>query len=189
MNLLRAAALALAAAATLGLAGCGTMYYTPEGADSSLMLRGHDPVAYFVAGRATRGRADIKADHRGYIYRFASEESRRLFITSPDKYVPQFGAFSAQGMVYGIPVATDGESFKVIDGKLYLFDSARARQYFEMDQERNLELAAHYWQTEVRDAVNWQLQAFKRLLLRVPHYRSNVELEAEYEKRFGRKPG
>lgn len=182
----RAVAAALAAAL---LAGCGTMFYTPEGADSSLMLHGFDPVAYFAAGRAERGRPDIKADHRGYIYRFASDESRRQFITNPERYVPQFGGFSAQGMVYGIPVAGDSQSFKIIDGRLYLFDSLRARQYFEMDQERNLKLALHYWEAEVRDAANWQMQAFKRLLFRVPHFKSNAELAKEYEKKFGRQPG
>jgi hypothetical protein len=58
-----------------------------------------------------------------------------------------------------------------------------------MDQERNLKLAQHYWEAEVRDAANWQLQAFKRLFLRVPHFRSNAELAEEYERKFGRKPG
>jgi YHS domain-containing protein len=184
---LRSRAAALLAAACLS--ACGTMFYTPDGADSSLMLHGYDPVAYFAAGQATPGRAELKADHRGYIYRFASDESRRQFITNPDRYVPQFGGFSAQGMVYAIPVAGDSRTFKIIDDRLYLFDSPRARLYFEMDQERNLKLALHYWETEVRDAPNWQLQALKRLFFHVPHFRTNAELAEEYEKRFGRKPG
>ncbi len=134
------------------------------------------------------GRSDIKTDHRGLTYRFASDESRRQFITSPERYVPQFGGFCAQSMAYAIPAAADAHSFKIIDGKLYLFDSARARLYFEMDQERNLKLAWHYWETEVQDS-NWRLQSWKRLLFRVPHYKSSAELAEEYEKRFGKKPG
>ncbi len=176
-------------AVALLLAGCGgAVNVVAEGSDENLVLRGNDAVAYFTAGRPLPGRADIKTDHRGLTYRFASEESRRQFITNPERYAPQFGGFCAQSMAYAIPVATDAATFKIIDGKLYLFASPRARLYFEMDQERNLKLAWSYWETEVQDS-NWRLQSWKRLLLRVPHYKSNAELAEEYERRFGRKPG
>ena len=184
------ARLGFAAAMVLvfSLAACGSMNVVSEGDDSDLMLRGNDPVAYFTAGRPLPGRSDIKAEHRGLTYRFTSGENRRQFITNPEQYVPQFGGFCAQSMAYAIPVPTDANSFKIIDGKLYLFDGARARLYFEMDQERNLKLAWHYWESEAMDN-NWRLQAWKRLLLRVPHYKSNAELAEEYQKRFGRTPG
>lgn len=81
----------------------------------------------------------------------------------------------------------DASTFKIIDGKLYLFASPRARPYFEKDQERNLRLAWNYWETEVQDS-NWRFQSWKRQLLRVPHYKSNAELAEEYQKRFGRPP-
>jgi len=57
-----------------------------------------------------------------------------------------------------------------------------------MDQERNLRLAWHYWETEVQDST-WRLQAWKRMFWRVPNYKSNADLAVEYEKRFGKKPG
>ena len=176
-------------AVALLLAGCGgAVNVVAEGSDDKLMLGGNDAVAYFAAGRALPGGADIKTDHRGLTYRFASDESRRQFITNPERYAPQFGGFCAQSMAYAIPVATDATTFKIIDGRLYLFASPRARLYFEMDQERNLKLAGSYWDTEVRDS-NWRLQSWKRILLRVPNFRSNPELAEEYERRFGRKPG
>ena len=161
---------AILAAVLLGACG-GAVNVVSEGGDSDLMLRGNDAVAYFTAGKAVPGRSDIKTDHRGLTYRFASDESRRQFITSPERYAPQFGGFCTQSMAYAIPVsvnaAADASSFKIIDGKLYLFTSARARLFFEMDQERNLKLATHYWETEVRDSI-WQLQALKRLPYRRP---------------------
>ena len=181
--------LGVALLAAVLLAGCGgAVSVISEGDDSNLMLRGNDAVAYFTAGKALAGRSDIKTDHRGLTYRFASEESRRQFITNPERYVPQFGGFCAQAMAYAVPATTDASVFKIIDGRLYLFSSARTRLYFEMDQERNMKLANHYWETEVSDS-NWRLQSLKRLLFRVPHYKSNAELAEEYEKRFGRKPG
>lgn len=171
------------------LVSCGSVNYTPDGADSALMLHGYDPVAYYRTGQPAPGRADLKADYRGYYYRFASEENRRQFITAPENYVPQFGGFCAQSMAYAIPVAADGRTFKIIDGRLYLFDGPRARLYFEMDQERNLKAANDYWESEVRGSASWRYQALKRLVLRVPGYRSNADLAEEYQRRFGRAPG
>jgi len=170
------------------IAACSTLNVVSEGGDSNLMLRGNDPVAYFTAGSAVPGRTDTKTRHHGATFRFASDENRRQFITSPDRYTPQFGGFSAQAMAYAVPVPADGSTFKIIDGKLYLFENPRAKLYFEMDQERNLRMANQYWESEVRDSGSWQVQSWKRLLWRVPGYKSGSDLDAEYEKRFGRKP-
>jgi YHS domain-containing protein len=180
--------LGLAALAFLLLPGCGLLQPLPESADADLMLGGHDPVAYFSAGRPVAGRPEIRAEHRGASYRFASEESRRQFITHPDRYVPRFDGLCANGMAYAMPAESDPASFKIIEGRLYLFANRRARLYFEMDQERNLRLANHYWQTEVGDA-NRTLQFLKRQVFRVPHYKTNAQLAEEYEKRFGKSPG
>lgn len=170
------------------IAACGSMNLVSEGGDSNLMLRGNDPVAYFIVGKAVPGNAAIKVEHRGATYRFASEDNRRMFITSPERFVPQFGGFCTNGMAYAVPIAGDTDNFKIIDGKLYMFGGYRSKLYFEMDQERNLKLADHYWETEVRDS-SWRLQSWRRLLFRVPHYKTNAELAEEYEKRFGKKPG
>jgi YHS domain-containing protein len=183
------ARLAFAAAMVLisSLTACTTVNVVSEGGDSDLMLAGNDPVAYFAAGKALPGRSDIKAEHRGLTYRFASDEDRRQFITNPERFVPQFGGFCAQAMAYAVPIPADAQTFKIVDGKLYLFATPRARLYFEMDQERNLKLAWHYWDTEVADS-NWRLQAWKRLVFRVPEYKSDAELAKEYERRFGKNP-
>ncbi len=181
-------AAAVAATAALLLSACGSVNVVAEGGDSNLMLGGNDPVAYFAAGTAVSGRTSIKTQHLGLTYRFASDENRRQFITSPERYAPQFGGFCAHTMAYAIPAPASADIFKIIDGKLYLFADARAKLYFEMDQERNLNLAWHYWETEVRD-TNWRVQSFKRLMYRVPNYKTNAELAEEYRKRFGKEPG
>jgi YHS domain-containing protein len=170
------------------LAACSTLSSLFGGGDANLALGGYDPVAYFTAGTPVLGNRAIQVTHNGGLYSFSSEENRRLFVTSPTKYVPQFDGFSAGKMVYAIPEPGEPSVFKIIDGKLYLFASARERLYFEMDQERNLRLASQYWESEVKDAT-WQVQHWKRLVFRVPHYRTDTELAAEYERRFGKKPG
>lgn len=182
------ALLAGAALALAFLAGCGSMNVVSEGSDPQLMLKGYDPVAYFAVGKPVAGNPAIKTAHGGVTYRFASEQNRRTFITAPDRYVPQFGGFCGNGMVYAIPLGGEPENFKIIDGRLYVFGGARSRLYFEMDQDRNLRLATQYWETEVKDSA-WRLQSWKRLVFKVPHYRTNSELAAEYERRFGKPPG
>lgn len=184
--MMRALATGLAA---LLLAGCGSMNVISDGADSRLMLKGYDPVAYFTDGKPVPGRPDIKTDHQGVIYRFASEEHRRLFIANTAKYVPQYGGFCANGMVYAVPLGGEPEIFKIIDGRLFIFGGIRPRLYFEMNQERNLELADHYWDTEVRDSLLRLQYALRVWINRVPHYKTNKELAEEYERRSARKPG
>jgi YHS domain-containing protein len=182
---MRAAAAILVLAALL-LPGCTTMHVVSDGGDSNLMLRGYDPVAYFIEGRPMPGRPEIKATHGGVTYRFASESNRQLFITQPARYVPQYGGFCAQRMSFAIPAAAEPAVFKIIAGRLYVFGGARQRLYFEMDQERNLRLADQYWESEVRDSI-WQIQAFKRgWIARVPHYRTEEILAEEYARRSGK---
>lgn len=175
--------------ALLVLAGCGSMNVVSDGGDSRLMLKGHDPVAYFTVGKAVPGKPELKADHQGVTYRFASEDNRRMFLANAAKFVPQYGGWCSNGMVYAIPLGGEPTNFKIIDGKLYLFGGLRSKLYFEMDQEKNLKLADQYWETEVKDA-NWRMQAWKRVwFAKVPHYKTNKELAAEYEKRYGKQPG
>ena len=173
---------------TMLLSACGSMHVTSDGEDSRLMLRGNDPVAYFTLGKPTAGSPAIKTEYQGVTYRFANEEHRKLFLADPEHYVPQFGGFCSNGMVYAIPLG-GGESFKIINDRLYMFGGSRSKLYFEMDEARNLKLAHHYWETEVKDA-NWRIQAWKRIWFnKVDHYRTNAQLAEEYEKKYGRKPG
>ena len=174
--------------ALLVLAGCGSMNVVSDGGDSRLMLKGHDPVAYFTAGKAVPGKPEIKVDHQGVTYRFASEDNRRMFLANASKFVPQYGGWCTNGMVYAIPLGGEPTNFKIIDGKLYLFGGLRSKLYFEMDQEKNLKLADQYWENEVKDS-NWRMQSWKRVWFsKVPHYKTNKELAAEYEKRYGKPP-
>ena len=176
-----------ALALALSLSSCAWLAPGPD-ADRDLRLRGNDPVGFFTAGIALPGRTDLTVEHDGALYRFANETNRGLFVANPERYMPQFGGFCANRMVYAQPVAAGTDAFKIIDGRLYLFSSRAEKQYFEMDQERNLRLAAYYWSTEVRDSTLWW-QSLKRQIFHVPHYKSSEELAAEYQRRLAGKPG
>jgi YHS domain-containing protein len=160
---------------------------TSDGADSSLMLKGHDPVAYFTLGRPALGKPDIKVAHDGVTYRFASEENKALFLKEPARYVPQYGGYCSNGIVYGIPWGGEPDTWKMIDGRLYIFGGGASMNYFLMDQKRNLDLADRYWKNEV-DGSSALVQRYKRLIFRVPHYKTGAELEAEWQAKQSGKP-
>ena len=166
-------------------AGCATHNTSSDGTDSNLMLKGHDPVAYHTQGKPVPGLSDIKTEHEGVTYRFASTQNRDLFTKDPDKYKPQFNGFCSNGMVYAIPLGGNHDTFRIIDGKLYMFGGEGSRKYFEMDLDRNMKLATDYWNNEVKGG-SARLQAWKRLMFKVPHYKTNRELAAEYEARQGK---
>ena len=178
---------AIAALLLVFLSACGSMNVISDGADTRLMLQGNDPVSYF-SGTPVKGDANIKAEHNGATYRFASTANRETFVKDPAKYAPQYGGFCSNGLVYAVPIAGRTDNWKIINGKLYMFGGAGSKRYFEMDQEKNLKLADHYWETEVKDS-NWRTQSWKRVwFAKLPHYKTNKQLAAEYEQRFG-KPG
>ena len=94
---------------------------------------------------------------------------------APAKYLPQFGGYCANGIVYGIPWGGDADTWKIIDGKLYIFGGQASKDAFELDEANNLALAKQYWTDEIA-GNNSFFQRVKRLVLRVPHYKSGEEL-------------
>ena len=87
-------------------------------------LSGHDPVGYLTQGKALKGRKEISTSHRGVTYYFASEENRKLFSESPDKYLPTYGGWCATAMAKGEKVEIDPTNFKVTNGRFFLFFKA-----------------------------------------------------------------
>jgi YHS domain-containing protein len=88
--------------------------------EAGIAIKGYDPVAYF-SGTPTPGHADITSNYDGSIYRFANTENKGLFDAEPEKYLPQYGGFCALAMSEGKAVLINPTTFKILDGKLYLF--------------------------------------------------------------------
>ena len=85
-------------------------------------IQGYDPVAYFNDGKAVKGKSGITVSQDGVIYYFSSVQNRSAFLNNPAKYEPQYGGWCAYAMgASGEKVSVDPETFKIIDGKLFLF--------------------------------------------------------------------
>ena len=87
-----------------------------------LAIEGYDPVAYFMQTKALKGNKENSIAYDGLLYYFSSPENKEIFKKSPAKYEPQYGGWCAFAMGNsGEKVAVDPETFKIKDGKLYLF--------------------------------------------------------------------
>jgi YHS domain-containing protein len=108
-------AMLLFAAASSGLAQTFNL-------ENGLALQGYDPVAYFLEQKAVAGRKEFAHAHEGATYYFASERNRQAFVKNASAYTPQYGGWCAYAMgATGEKVEIDPETFKITDGKLYLF--------------------------------------------------------------------
>ncbi len=183
-SVLPAALLAL----TLLLGGCAAMNaqnpvstLTPvnavaEGGDERVMLKGYDVVAYFTMNTHLMGTAQFKSVFEGVTFRFANAQHKALFDAAPQKYLPQYGGYCANGIVYGIPWGGDGDTWVMVNGKLYINGGAGSKAAFLLDVPGNIKLADKYWTEEVKGSHSF-FQRAKRLVFRVPHYKSGSELE------------
>lgn len=93
--------------------------------EEKIALQGYDPVAYFKQGKAVKGKKEITATYEGVTYNFSMPVNREYFLKNPSKYEPQFGGWCAFAMGdSGEKVEINPDTFKIIDGKLYLFYNA-----------------------------------------------------------------
>ncbi len=181
---MRSASVLVAALFAL-LQGCAIYNTSADGAESDLMLLGYDPVSYFEAAQPAKGLGTLTARHRHGTYRFASAGNREKFISSPDRYAPQYGGFCAKGVSYAIRAGGDPLVYEIRDGRLFLFAVAYARDYWRTDPGDFIAKADGHWRTELEDApVKWT--NLKRFVFRVPYYKTYPEEFADYERRTGK---
>ncbi len=93
--------------------------------ESTLAIQGYDPVSYFKLNKAIKGKKELSYLFDGVTYHFATKENKDDFQKLPQKYEPQYGGWCAYAMgSSGDKVEINPETFKIIDGKLYLFYNA-----------------------------------------------------------------
>ncbi len=118
-------------------------------AGGPLAIHGYDAVSYFD-GEPQRGLAEFSTKHDGVVYRFASRQSMRQFVKSPDKYTPQFGGFCAYGTSVGKKFDGDPLVYRVVDGKLYFNLNPSIKETWEKDLSGNIRKAVDTW-PKIRD--------------------------------------
>lgn len=86
-----------------------------------IAIEGYDPVSYFDS-KPQKGNSKLALIHKGVTYWFSTLDNQAKFKANPEKYEPAFGGWCAYAMgETGEKVKIDPETFKLIDGKVYLF--------------------------------------------------------------------
>lgn len=90
--------------------------------EKKVALDGYDAVTYFV-NNPVKGKKDFSTSYKGVSYFFISEKSKKVFIESPEKFEPQYGGWCAYALAKEKPekMEANPKSYKITDGKLYLF--------------------------------------------------------------------
>ena len=90
--------------------------------ENGLAIKGYDPVAYFAQNKAVKGKKELAVSYQGILYNFSSEANKEAFKAAPFKYEPEYGGWCAYAMGQnGEKVTIDPETFKILNGRLYLF--------------------------------------------------------------------
>ena len=108
---------------TSGISNAQTVLRTKHfNLEKGIAIQGYDPVAYFIQNKAVKGNKQFAASAEGIIYYFSNAANKDLFIKDYKKYEPQYGGWCAYAMgATNDKVEIDAETFKIKDGKLYLF--------------------------------------------------------------------
>ena len=100
----------------------GTLRKKNFNLDNGIAIKGYDPVAYLTQNKAVKGNKELAVSHQGIVYYFSSAANKETFKANPFKYEPQYGGWCAFAMGdNGEKVSVDPETFKILNGKLYLF--------------------------------------------------------------------
>lgn len=92
--------------------------------ENGVALQGYDPVSYFQY-KPQKGNIQFATTYKGVLYWFVSEANKNQFWKNPSYYEPQYGGWCAFAMGdYGKKVEVNPETYKIVDGKLYLFYNA-----------------------------------------------------------------
>jgi len=98
-----------------------------------VVLKGHDPVAYFTEGRPVMGVPKISYDWDGARYLFANAGNRTKFAANPERYAPQFGGYCTGTMASGARAEADPQAWIIADGRLYLFGTMKFKEIAQKD--------------------------------------------------------
>lgn len=125
-----------------------------SGQTLTLGLQGYSPVSYVENHRADPGSPGIRAEHDGVTYFFVTMSQRDRFVADPDRYLPAYGGYCAFGCAVNGLFTPDPSSFKVIDGRTYLFlknDTLDTKAMWEKERPDDVKRKADaFWEKQTR---------------------------------------
>ena len=130
-----------ASASTATTADAEPTYFQEDG----IAIRGADPVAYFTESAYVAGSDEFTHNWQGVTWQFSSAANRDAFAATPEAYAPQYGGFCAYAVSQGVTAPVEPESWKVVDGKLYLNLNQKIQKRWEKDIPGYIASADQNW--------------------------------------------
>ncbi len=116
-----------------------------------LMLQGHDVVALFTDKAITQGDPQFQTRFHDATYYFANAEHLAMFTAAPEQYAPQYGGHCAVAVALGHLSPAYIDTWRIIDGKLYVQHNQKALALWDEDQAGNLVKSRNNWPGLVAD--------------------------------------
>ncbi len=108
-------------------------------------IKGYDPIAYFTDGKPVKGSKGFSVEWQKATWQFVTAKNRDAFSKDPEKYAPQYGGYCAYAVSKGYTADIDPNSWKIVNGKLYLNYNAEAQQLWAKDIPGNIAKANQNW--------------------------------------------
>jgi YHS domain-containing protein len=117
----------------------------PDFPTNVLALGGFDPVAFHTQNAAVAGTGNFRVSWKGAEWHFATQSNRDLFARDPDRYAPQYGGWCAFAVAAGARAASDPRFFDVVNGRLYMNQSAGTQASWRRDQAGMIHRGDQNW--------------------------------------------
>jgi YHS domain-containing protein len=112
---------------------------------TGVVIRGYDPVAYFLEGRPVPGKSELSYEFDGGKYLFSSSANRDAFKANSEAYAPQYGGYCAFGVAMKKKFDIDPASWRIVDGKLYFNLNPTILDQWLADSKGNIRKSEKYW--------------------------------------------
>ena len=138
--------IAMGLVALVGVAVATSAFFLSDlSASANLQLKGYDPVSYFVSDAPTLGDSRYSVKHQGATYHFSNNENRTAFVNDPQKFMPEYDGHCSYGVSLGQKFDIDPQSYRIVDGRLFLqLDPGTRTLWMEAELE-NIRLADMNW--------------------------------------------
>lgn len=119
--------------------------YASAQAKPDVAIGGYCPVAYSMAGKASKGDPQFTSVVEGRTYQLTNAMVKEMFDKEPAKFTPAYKGYCATAVAKGMKLEADPTQFIVEGGKTYVFSSADAKKMFEMDKAGTIKAANANW--------------------------------------------
>ena len=112
---------------------------------NGVAIKGYDPVAYFMDGKAEMGKSTYSYKWNHAEWHFSNTDHLKMFMENPDKYAPQYGGFCAYAVTKNACGTTDPTAWKIVDGELYLTTNKEIEMKWEKNLMSNIKKGDENW--------------------------------------------